>query len=310
MLSLPHMRALKLAMAGRDTRRYPGSGDTRSRGANLFPSFSPKFPLRLESSRIFTIGSCFARNIEEVLNERGCDLPTMAFVDPQPRHDRRSNGLLNEYNPGAIGQRILATLEGRAFSDETVVPTGDLWTDLMRPGGDTVSREIALERRREISAVYDKLAGSHCVIITLGYIEAWYDEKAGVYLNRHPPKPLAFGDRGRFTFRRLGVEDCLNVMAPAFDALGACGVKIILTVSPVPLQTTFTGEDCVLANEFSKSVLRVTAQELARRKYVDYFPAYEIVRSGGLSSYDEDNVHVSEDLVREITGYMVGCYQP
>ena len=56
------------------------------------------------------------------------------------------------------------------------------------------------------------------------------------------------------------------------------GVRIILTVSPVPLIATATGEHVLTASIYSKSVLRVAAAELARLEpEIAYFPAYEIV---------------------------------
>ena len=56
------------------------------------------------------------------------------------------------------------------------------------------------------------------------------------------------------------------------------GVRIILTVSPVPLIATATGDHVLTASIYSKSVLRVAAAELARLEpEIAYFPAYEIV---------------------------------
>jgi hypothetical protein len=80
----------------------------------------------------------------------------------------------------------------------------------------------------------------------------------------------------------------------AIGALIEAGTdKILLTVSPVPLTKTFTNEDAVVANSYSKSVLRVCAQELKERHpEVDYFPSFEIVSSCGLDSFKEDNIHV------------------
>jgi hypothetical protein len=91
--------------------------------------------------------------------------------------------------------------------------------------------------------------------------------------------------------------------------LSDLNIRTILTVSPVPLHTTFMPEDCVIANEYSKTVLRVCAEELAR-KYanVDYFPSYEIVRSGGLANFHKDNVHVKPEVVSLVTSYMLSIY--
>ena len=56
------------------------------------------------------------------------------------------------------------------------------------------------------------------------------------------------------------------------------GVRVILTVSPVPLVATATDQHVLTATTYSKAVLRAAAGELAALDDgVTYFPAYEIV---------------------------------
>ena len=56
------------------------------------------------------------------------------------------------------------------------------------------------------------------------------------------------------------------------------GVRVILTVSPVPLVATAEPNHVLAATTYSKSVLRVAAEAAARRhSEVRYFPSYEIV---------------------------------
>ena len=47
-------------------RKFPRRDDTRCKESTLFPELNPRFNIEPGAS-IFTIGSCFARNIEEVL---------------------------------------------------------------------------------------------------------------------------------------------------------------------------------------------------------------------------------------------------
>jgi len=57
-------------------------------------------------------------------------------------------------------------------------------------------------------------------------------------------------------------------------------LRIVLTVSPVPLTATATGAHVLVASTYSKSVLRAAAGQLAQeREYVEYFPAYELIAS-------------------------------
>ena len=117
-----------------------------------------------------------------------------------------------------------------------------------------------------------------------------------------PPLNKELIESNRFSFRQLDVFDVMPLLSEALGSLDALNKKIILTVSPVPIQTTFTNEDCVIANEFSKSVLRVCAQRLSKHyRNVDYFPSYEVVRTLGLTGYEDDNIHVKNSVVEKIT---------
>jgi hypothetical protein len=85
--------------------------------------------------------------------------------------------------------------------------------------------------------------------------------------------------------------------------------KIILSVSPVSLEQTFSGRDCVVANSFSKSVLIACSNAISQcYPEVEYFPGYEIAIAAGADSYEQDQVHVRDDLVESITKYLVDTY--
>ena len=299
---------LKNSSINKNGRKFPDRADIRCYGSMLFPELSPSFSIEAGES-IFTIGSCFAREIEEVLQPLNFKVPTTVFTVPKSEWGARPNGLLNEYNPGTISQRILYALEGKYLSEETVVASNDLYADLMLLGGSDVTKDRAFVRRNEIFDVYTNLQKSPYVVITLGFIEAWFDNKTQLYINRMPPIAYIKSDPKRFSFRILDVFDAYPLLNKALEALCDKGVKVILTVSPVPIQSTFTKSDCITANEFSKSVLRVCAERLCKRfSNVDYFPSYEIARSGGLANYQIDNVHVKKEVVKKIIDFMIKGY--
>jgi hypothetical protein len=71
--------------------------------------------------------------------------------------------------------------------------------------------------------------------------------------------------------------------------------KVILTVSPVPLVATASDRHVLAATLYSKSVLRVAAEEVSRaHAQVYYFPSYEIITgphiAGGYFEADRRNV--------------------
>lgn len=307
---MDYVEALTTAKRNRELRNFPRRTDTRCRHDALFPAFRPKFPIVFDAgTKIFTIGSCFARHIEVLLQERHVNLPTLRFAVPQSEWPNMPNGLLNEYTPGTISQRIRHALSGTRYDPRSIVGSDEAAADLLLPGGSDVERARALERRGEILEIYRDLATSQVAIVTLGYVESWFDRLTGEWLNRLPPRLAADAEPGRFEFRSCGVAESLALLRPAFDMLAAAGIRTILTVSPVPLRVTFSQADCVVANDYSKAVLRVCAEEITREYAgVDYFPSYEIVRSGGISKFWDDNTHVRDDFVTLVVDYMVSSY--
>jgi hypothetical protein len=74
----------------------------------------------------------------------------------------------------------------------------------------------------------------------------------------------------------------------------------VLTVSPVPFTSTFSDQDVVVANSYSKATLRAVAQDFAQRyDAVDYVPVYEsVVNSSNDVAWKGDRIHVTDIAVR------------
>ena len=77
--------------------------------------------------------------------------------------------------------------------------------------------------------------------------------------------------------------------------------KIIFTVSPIPLNFTFSNRDVVIANKYSKSVLRAAVENFIDDKNCFYFPSFEIVQDcvGWPNSYKEDKRHVKVEIFKD-----------
>src|SRR6185369_4771378 len=69
-------------------------------------------------------------------------------------------------------------------------------------------------------------------------------------------------------------------------------IRILLTVSPVPLTATASGRHVLLATTHSKAVLRAVAGEIADGyNLVDYFPSYEMITGSPFrSNFFEENL--------------------
>jgi hypothetical protein len=87
-------------------------------------------------------------------------------------------------------------------------------------------------------------------------------------------------DSSKYEFVNFGVHDVVTDLNLFIRKLKLVNpkAKIILTVSPVPLVATQEQQHVLVATTYSKSVLRVAADEVARiHDHVQYFPSYEII---------------------------------
>jgi len=292
----------------RKSARYPRKGDSAlCIDGGIFPVLSPKFRIA-PGRKVFTIGSCFARHIEPLLIDYGLNIPVARFALPAGEFRHPAPHILNEYNAGTIIQRLESAVGAFSYDGKGIEVNGKGAVDLfLHVETQPVAMERLIERRRQIGELYRELLSSDVVVITLGLVESWYDTKHQCYLNKAPSKALVNAERGRFEFHRMDIDDVLTRIDKAVRLLLGAGTKnILLTVSPVPIEATFMPDNVVVANSYSKSVLRVCAELLSKRyEQVDYFPSYEIVQSFGTSAFEEDNVHVRPEVIARVTRYMV-----
>lgn len=282
------------------------------------PYHAPRFEFSKESS-FFTIGSCFARNIEEYLGRAGVRVATydLDFPNSELKANSRRNDLLVKYTPGSIHLEI-ASAFGRVepLPDERYLVATDKnggYHDVMLPFDyPAVTLERGVERRRQIRALFAGIADVSVVVITLGLIEHWYDNELGIYINSRPGPRVEKQYPGRFAFRQLDLEENRALVEASLDIIHEVNASahVILTTSPVPLGRTFTDDDVIVANAYSKAVLRVIAQEMAKkRSFVDYFPSYEIVTmSPPEMAWEQDLRHVRDTMVGDVMKKFFASY--
>lgn len=120
------------------------------------------------------------------------------------------------------------------------------------------------------------------LIFTLGLTECWERKSDKTVFPTAPGTIAGKFDRALHRLRRLRVRDVVADMTSFWERLKAInpGVRMILTVSPVPLVATATDDHVLPATVHSKSILRAAAGELALDlQDVWYFPSYEIISS-------------------------------
>ncbi len=299
----------KEAFARRKTNPFGGwplADDPDNRFAALAaPNYRSTFKLE-PGQKIITIGSCFARNIEEELAACGFDIPMRTFAVDKREWARDPGELLNNYVPGAVAPQIRWAFGFEKYDlgrHAVEISPGRYLDPYLAPASRPIPAEEILARRASLDALYRQLATSHAVVLTLGYVEAWFDNTSGHYVNSPPPLAILRSAPERFELHVLDYDRVRASLVELFDLLDRVCPKeyrVILTVSPAPLHLTFTDDDVAVANTYSKSVLRAAAGEIcARRTNIDYFPSYEsVMLSPRNVAFAEDQIHVSPSIVR------------
>lgn len=282
------------------------------------PALNPRFQIET-GAKIFTIGSCFARNIEEHVARLGFDIPMLRFTVPNEEWQFRPAGILNKYTPASIFQEIDWTARvhraGGTVTPELCAPfrydceKGVIDTNI--DGFVPVTEERFLQRRKDIYDVFKEVFESDCVIITLGLIEAWYDTENDVFIQA-APVGRNFKNADQFEFRVLGYAESLDFIDRSIALVRDVNpnARFMITTSPVGLNRTFANNDVIIENTFSKALLRTVCGELYYKyDFLDYFPSFESVfLTKSWDIWHTDKRHVTDRYVGKIVGRLVGAY--
>ncbi len=301
-----------------DLRRYPAPDRDGDRLYPLAsPTVTPSFRIGPEDT-IFAIGSCFARNVERALEGAGkrvlsreFDLGEIGASLEDPAN------FFNKYSIHSVLNEVRWALERDSYPGaEALYQVGpDRFVDaqLGMARLDFPVEAILAFRHRYLDAMA-AVAEADVLILTLGYVETWFDRRLGLYLNVIPPTQMIKEDPSRFEFRVLSYGDVLRGLEDLHALLRrhrAKPLKMLVTVSPVPLLATFRDMDVLVANAYSKSVQRAALDEfLLGKEGVDYFPSYEFVTlSNPTVAWSRgDYRHVSGDVVARIMDNVLTRY--
>lgn len=130
----------------------------------------------------------------------------------------------------------------------------------------------------------------------------------------------AFGKRefvpanpDRFRPHVPSFEEIQHDLTAALDIarkFGHLELQVLLTVSPVPLTATHRNQDVIVANCYSKSVLRAVAETMcASYGFCRYYPSHESVTlSAGHLAWDDDLDHSTKQIVALNVDRMVTAF--
>ena len=243
-------------------------------------------------ARFATFGSCFAQHISRALVSR-----RIGWVDAEPAPGRCPPEIARRFGYGVFSARTANIYTAAQLLYLVQLAAGEIAPDAaafweeggrvfdslrpaIEPDGFASRAEALLSRRSMIRAFRQAILAPDVFVFTLGLTEAWEDAATG------QPYPMAPGtvagrfDPDRHVFRNHGFARVRRDLEAAIERMRRLnpGLRVLLTVSPVPLTATKSGQHVLLATTYSKSVLRTVAGEIAAADPdTDYFPSYEII---------------------------------
>ncbi len=245
-------------------KRFPESYQSNNL-KNLFQKkiidgWEPKEKPFDENSNIFTMGSCFATNIQKAFVKRKAELGIS---------NKGEDNLLHV--PSSVNNSFGIT-QFFEWALENKIDSTSYWYD------DNGKYTASSEREK----YQEWLKSSDGFIFTFGVSEIWKDLETDTVFWRAVPQDLYNENKVRYKFELSTVEQNINNMKRLIETIhkNVGNVPIILTVSPVPLLATFRGVSAVSANSVSKAILRVAVDQIMSLNLdnVYYWPSYEVFK--------------------------------
>lgn len=262
-----------------------------AKGAFADPVAGPFLTLSRED-RVATAGSCFAQHIARHLAASGFHYLVSESAHPIVPADAARAAGYGVYSAryGNIYTTLqLVQLFDRAYG--AFVPAEDAWTladgrvvdpfrPTIQPGGFAGVAEMRADRAWHLSRVRAMFETLDVFVFTLGLTEAWVSRADGAAFPVCPGVSGGTFDPAAHAFRNLRTGEVRRQIGAFVTRLRSVNpaARVILTVSPVPLAATASGDHVLAATLYSKAALRAAAQEAAEDlPDVWYFPSYEIV---------------------------------
>ncbi|WP_203075677.1 GSCFA domain-containing protein [Falsiroseomonas ponticola] len=240
------------------------------------------------ADKVATAGSCFAQHISRTLVRQGF---RYLVTEPEPAGGGENYGVYPARFGNVYTVRQLLQLFERAYGmfeplDAAWRMPNGAWVDPFRPqiqaAGYPTLEALEADRARHLAAVREMFETCDVFVYTLGLTEGWYSTRDGAVFPL-APGVVAEPEGGReedYAFANFGVVDMateLNTFVTMLRSVNPT-VRVILTVSPVSLIATYEPRHVLVSTIYSKSALRVVAEEVVMAQpNVAYFPSFEII---------------------------------
>lgn len=294
-----------------------GSRDAR----DIEALWTPKFPIKRRQN-IATFGSCFAQHFGRALKSNGYN-----WMDTEPLPAPIDDDTAKAFNYGVFTARtgniytvsLLNQWVRWALGEES--PQAEIWEKdgrfydpfrpAIEPDGFASHAEMLASRDLTIEAFRRAISDCNVFVFTLGLTESWWNEPGGYEYPMCPGTVAGTFDPALHNFRNQDYKTIENALHDTVRRIKSVNrkVRILLTVSPVPLTATLSGDHVLVATTYSKSVLRAVAGAYAQRPFVDYFPSYEVITSApfGGQFFETNKRSVQQAGVNHVMGMFFGC---
>ena len=274
---------------------------------------APNFRLGGED-RFMSAGSCFAANVRRYLEAWGLTYvlteqahPAWPEAGETNYYEAFSARYGNIYTARQMHQLLLRSLDRWRPAEEYWEQDG-LFADPLLPGLRNRARSLGELRAltaQHLSRVRLAVERATVLVFTLGLTEAWRSRLDGTVFPAAPGTVAGEFDPDRHEFVNFSLDEVSADLDGVVDTLREINrdIRVVLTVSPVPLVATASGRHVLVATSYSKSLLRLAAEQASRdNPAVSYFPAYEIALGPQWRElpFEDDLRNVREPVVAAI----------
>ena len=288
--------------------------------------YKKKFDIK-PNTQIATAGSCFGQHVGNHLKRNGYQVIDEEIAPaglPDELHQKYGFSLYSARYGNIYTVKQLLQLAQEVAGERK--PSNYIWKkngkyfDALRPAvepeGHDTEQEVIDQRDFHIKKVKNVFTNMNLFIFTLGLTEMWVHKESGTVYPTAPGTICGEFQEDIYEFKNAQFQEIINDFNEFQKIVRQIrsnkSFQILLTVSPVPLTATASGNHILVSTVHSKSILRAVAGQLAARSHIDYFPSYEIVHNPRLHSttFKENLRSVRDETVQMVMNHFFAEHQP
>ena len=288
------------------------------------PVLKSKFKIFM-MDKVATAGSCFAQQIARTLKRADFNFfvteTAPKDISKQEAKERNYNVYSARYGNIYTTRQLVQMLDR---IDGIFTPVDEAWVredgqyvdpfrPLIEPNGFNTVEELKRSRDEHLDCVKKMFEELDIFLFTLGLTEAWRSKIDGAVIPLAPGIAGGVMDEEKYEFVNFSSEMVIKDMQRFSKRMFEINpnAKIIFTVSPVPMIATYEDQHIITSSTYSKSVLRVAAEEVSRdNPNIAYFPSYEVITSNFNRGkyYSDDLRSVTEEGIDHVMRLLVQHY--